>query len=116
MPSVATAGNGDMVVGLVGCGGSGSSVRTPAAAWTEEVDHLFSSPNLLSYVMDTLASGAGPSATASPSFVGTVAGAWAFTVAISGVATAITPVADFTGTPLSGLAPLSVAFTNLSTG
>lgn len=34
---------------------------------------------------------------------------WSWTVAT-------TPVADFTGTPLTGLAPLSVAFTNLSTG
>jgi uncharacterized membrane protein len=29
---------------------------------------------------------------------------------------AVTPTADFTGTPLSGLAPLSVAFTDTSTG
>lgn len=111
VPSVTTTAANDIVVGIAEwiTGNSG----TQASGWTERLDHTSAASGSLIYAMEKAQASAGASPTAQPTG-DTSAQSWTFAVAVKAPAV-VTPVADFTGTPLTGVTPLSVTFTDTST-
>jgi len=113
VPSVTTTVANGVAVAFVFNNGAGSA--TPASGWTERVDHRYGTTGDLIYAMEKAQPTAGASGTAVPTMNDASYKQWAYTIAVKGPPSAVTPVADFTGTPTSGTAPLSVTFTDSST-
>jgi len=113
VPSVTTTVASSMLAGVVFANSTAAGGTTPASGWTQRVDDNESNLGDLIYMMEKAQPTAGASATAAPTLPFT-RNCWTYTFAVQPSAAA-TPVADFTGTPLTGVAPLSVAFTDTST-
>ena len=112
VPSVTTTVANDLVLGIVFNNGAASA--TVAAGWTERTDHQSSNTNDHIYVMEWTQASAGATPTATPTLNVSNRNSWTYSLAIQ-APTALAPVAAFSGTPLTGDAPLNVAFTDAST-
>ena len=88
---------------------------TPPGTDTERYDVTWTGQGQTMQAATSTQAGAGASGTTTATFTGS--GMWGglgATIAIA-PATGVTPTADFTATPLTGAAPLSVAFTDTTT-
>jgi hypothetical protein len=80
VPSVTTTVANGMLVGLAGFAGAASA--TPAAGWTERLDHHSPNSSGLIYAMERVQAAAGASGTAQITATGAGGDNWTWTVAI----------------------------------
>jgi len=113
-PSVDTGSSSDLLLYFASVRQSAVAF-TPPTGYTEQLDlHQGGQDIHLTAATKAPAGAAGATgAVSATAAVGTTAGV-AFLLAVAAV-TAVAPVADFTATPLTGVRPLSVAFTDTST-
>jgi PKD repeat protein len=92
-----------------------STTITPNASDTERYDSFLSTLNMVFELADKPQAAAGATGTSIATFGGATSGGGCATIALAPIAAASPPVADFTGIPTSGSAPLSVVFSDAST-
>jgi PKD repeat protein len=93
---------------------TGSTTVTPNGADTERYDTFLSATNIVFELADTAQGAAGATGTSSVTFAAATSGGLAATIALAPLTVSLPTVADFTGTPVTGAAPLTVAFTDAS--
>jgi hypothetical protein len=113
-PSVTTTKANTLLLHLFWLWMGASPSMTPPAGDTERYDTPSTQTSYLYGLSTVTKAAAGATGTAAPTLSAGMFGGLTATVALAPL-TVTTPVADFTGTPLTGIAPLSVAFTDTST-
>jgi PKD repeat protein len=94
---------------------TGNAGVTPNGADTERYDAFDTGVSFVVFELaDKLQASSGASGTSTATYGGATSGGMAATIALA-PPSGSSPVADFTGTPLTGARPLSVAFTDAST-
>jgi PKD repeat protein len=94
---------------------TGNTTVTQNAADTERYDTTWAAVFETLEVADKAQAATGATGTSGATYATSVTGGLAATIAVAPIS-AVAPTADFSGTPTSGTAPLSVAFTDASTG